>query len=334
MAGEDPIFIFGYGRSGTNWLLNLMDLHRDTHCRNEPNTLRFAPMGALPHDNANFRPPPDFGPHWDEAVEWAATHFGERDRIPQSQKSYLYELPFKLGLWRPLEHRKVRKALGVLRPSLRLPEWPIPPWLGRRDAFDYAHPVLKLVTMHRWAAWVLEHRPTSKVVHIVRYPAGVHQSWQKRYLAVNDAAEVLRANIDRLDAIGQHHPDWRERFGDLEAISVDESEMWFWRYSTEDLHKEGLGKDNYLLTVYEKMVSNPVEELKRIYDFCDLSWSEEVERRIDPNVDHPGLQDTPWHKKVPADSKVVNRWRETISDVDRAMVEEILRDSILERWWD
>jgi hypothetical protein len=333
MADKDPIFIFGYGRSGTNWLLNLMDLHRDTHCRNEPNELRLAPLGELPHENAAFAPPPEFGARWDEAVHWAATHFGERDRIPQSKKSYLYELPFELGLWRPFEHRKLLKALSVLRPSLRLPEWPLPPWLGRRDALDRARPILKLVTMHRWAAWVLEHRPTSKVVHIVRYPAGVHQSWSKRYLALNDAAEVLRANIERLRAIGQHHPDWRERFGDLSTISVDEAEMWFWRYSTEDLYNAGQGKDNYLVTVHETMVSNPVEELKRIYDFCGLSFGDEIERRIDPNANHPNLQDTPWHKRVPADSKAVHRWRETISDGDRAMVEAILRGTILEHWW-
>ena len=31
------VLIAGQGRSGTNWLLQILDLSSQTHCRNEPN---------------------------------------------------------------------------------------------------------------------------------------------------------------------------------------------------------------------------------------------------------------------------------------------------------
>ena len=78
---------------------------------------------------------------------------------------------------------------------------------------------------------VLNKRSDSKSIHIVRHPGGVLQSWRKRYLANKNHAKVLKANVARLKAIVDLHPKWAKYFGDLSKMSVEEAEMWFWRYS-------------------------------------------------------------------------------------------------------
>ena len=330
---KHPIFIFGYGRSGTNWLLNLMDLHLETHCRNEPNVIRSSPLALLPYSDVSFKPDTSFDKSWDKAIYWAATHFGERDRIPQNRKSFLYSFLFRCGMLELIEKRRIRILLSCISPSLIQPEWGLPWWFGPIHALNKAQPILKIAMKHNWAIWILNNRPDSKIIHIVRHPGGVLQSWRKRYLANRDHAKVLQANVDRLKAIADLHPKWAKYFGDLSTISVEEAEMWFWRYSTEALNTQGSNRENYRLILYEQIMTNPLEEISRVYKFCGLSLSDEIIARIDPSVNQSQRKKIPWNKKIVADSSVANKWRQTISKTNKKIINKVLQGSILEHWW-
>lgn len=330
---KHPIYIFGYGRSGTNWLLNILNLHRDTHCRNEPNTQRTSLFEDLPYSEGRFEPDGSFNLFWDEAVEWASTHYGERDRIPRLKKNYLYGLPFDLKMWQMLEKRKIRLLLSPFSPSLAQSEWRLPWWLGSRNALKDARPVLKIVGKHNWAQWVVANRVDSPIIHIVRHPGGVMVSWAKRYLTQNDQDQVLTANIHRLMTVLEFKPEWKNIIGDLSKISVKEAEMWFWRYSTEELLETGQGCDNYTLVIYEKIVANPLEEIQKIYEFCNLSLSDEIINQILPADPQAVLTRSEWYNKVPADPAIVNRWQSSISNSDMLIIEKVLDGSKMQNWW-
>lgn len=329
-----PIFIFGYGRSGTNWLLNILNLHGDTHCRNEPNKQSTSLFKHLPLSDGRFESDASFETLWDDAVDWACTHYGERDRMPRSKKNYLYDLPFDLGMWRILEKQKIRLILSPLSPSLASSEWRLPWWLGPRHALEKARPVLKIVAQHNWCQWAVANRSDSHKIHIIRHPGGVMLSWAKRYLALNDPDKVLEANINRLKSVIDFKPEWGGVIGDLTTISVKEAEMWFWRYSTEELFGKGQKDDKYLLTIYEKIIANPLDEVRKIYEFCDLTINDEIIDQISPVDSQSVINQSVWYNKIPADSITANRWRDSISEADLQIIEKVLDGSSMQGWWD
>ena len=76
---EDLVLIVGHGRSGTNWLLEMLDLSSRTHCRNEPNVIRDSPLTAIHAELIDPSNDAELDEHWDSAVAWAAERQGERD---------------------------------------------------------------------------------------------------------------------------------------------------------------------------------------------------------------------------------------------------------------
>ena len=49
-GSADYAFVTGNGRSGTNWLLELLDLSPQTFCRSEPSGIETSPLKALDDD--------------------------------------------------------------------------------------------------------------------------------------------------------------------------------------------------------------------------------------------------------------------------------------------
>lgn len=329
-----PIYIFGYGRSGTNWLLNIFGLHHETHCRNLPNKKRTSSFAHLPLSDGRFDPDDSFDALWDEAVKWACMHYGERDRMPRSKKNYLYKFPFHLGMWQILEKRKIRLMLSPFSPSLALSEWSLPWWLGPRNALDKARPVLKIVASHNWGRWAIKNRLNSPKIHIIRHPGGVMQSWSKRYLAMNDHNKVLNASIERLNSVVECSPQWNDMIGDLTKINVVEAEMWFWRYSTEELLRTGQRYDNYMVAIYEKLIAEPLEETRRIFDFCELILTDEIIDQLLPADTETVIAHSKWYNKIPADHSLANQWRNSISGADLQIINKVLDGSMMQDWWD
>lgn len=329
----DPIFIAGFGRSGTNWLLNLLDLHPSTHCRNEPDRLATSPFQRLPCNEHSAVTPETFAAAWDTAVRWACLRYGERDRMPRRHKSYLRDRTVDLGLWRVLEKRRVRSLLSVTSPSLRKAEWTVPWWLDAPDALSRARHVLKLNDRHYWFAWVMAQRPSSRIVHLVRHPGGVLQSWRKRWLGENDAAVVRRECIARLERISKVSPAWAERFGDLDEIPTAAAELWYWRYSTEHMCRHGARTASYKRLLYEQLVADPVRELRDVYEFCGLSWQPDIEPEVDPRTASPGSRSR-WYERVPVDAQAARGWRKHTSPEDIELIEWVLTGSFMEHWWD
>lgn len=314
--------IVGEGRSGTNWLLDLFDASPQTHCRNEPNIIPdTSPMAKLP---LPFVPTPAVDAvlerDWDDAVRWTITHMGWRDPKIVNPKNHLYELGRKLGISRTINQRP-RTILGKFIPSLRGGEWMLPWWVGSRQRLARAKHVIKLVQIPAWATWVLGHRPGCRMIHIVRHPGGFLNSWRTRFLPRLPLEVTLKSNHNRLKDIRAQFPEWGEKFGDIEAMSVVESELWYWRYASETIYAAGKDRPaNYRLVLYEQVAADPAGVARQIYEFAGVDWDDSIEQRI---------------RAVSSKAEALAvAWRSKMSPDDVAAIERVMAGSVMERWWD
>ena len=314
------VLIAGHGRSGTNWLLEMFDLSARTFCRNEPYGIDVSPLAALEHDR--FVKRHDQGAldrDWDEAVQWTATHMGERDRVITMPKDHMWPLARTLGVYRMVRGPKYRAALSTVLRHLRGGEWPITRLVFNHRRFEHTLALLNRVTAPGVADYVLHHRPSVAVYHIMRHPGGFLNSWASRYLAKRDTEAVNRLNQARLHDVVREHPHWAERFGDIDAMGVHESELWYWCYACETIHAAGRDKAHYMPIVYEDLASNAAQVIERCYSFCGLPWTDAIRAQVE--------------RAAQTSETIAANWRSRLNDEHIALVERVLESSGLKSLW-
>lgn len=313
------VLIVGQGRSGTNWLLELLDLSPRTHCRNEPNEIEGAKLSQLASPHIDQPMPETFGAAWDAAVAAASRSVGERDRHAVSPKGYTWEPVRRLGGRQLMMKERSRRVLSAVMPALRQREWPLPWWLGRHEALERALPVLKFTQTPGWACWVLRHRPQVPVIHIVRHPAGFLNSWTKRYLPEMDRGVVRAENERRLRQIVAADASWEARFGDIGAMSVEQSELWYWVYANEVIFTAGRRTSSYMPVIYERVVADPMGIAREMYRRCGLEMDDRIERGV--------------RASAVESQSIGKRWREQLPAEHVALAGNILQQSFMRDWW-
>lgn len=319
MNANRYVLIAGTGRSGTNWLLEILDQSRQTHCRNEPNGCAGSAFSRLPHGLVESPAlAEELERAWDDSVARTARSFGVRDHAIPVPKVHFSRMAQRLGLARLARAKRPRRALGRVLPSPLAEEWPIPPWVMSRRPEGPTLPVLKVLGRTGWMTWALRNRPEAHVIHIVRHPGGFLNSMMKRVWSRTSIEDVARSNRELLQVVATD-PAWAARFGDLDAISPLEAEIWFWRYATETLHRAGAGNPRYQLIIYEDLAANPVEVSRAVYRGCGLDWDEAIEGRI---------------RQMSNQSRAIARaWRDRLNPDQVAHVERILGGSPVCDWW-
>jgi hypothetical protein len=314
------VLIAGHGRSGTNWLLEILDQSRQTHCRNEPNECAGSALAALPQGwvscpDRNAR----LESEWDEAIARTSRSFGIRDQRITVYKDHFSRAAQRMGLVRIARGKRLRRALGPVMPSLRREEWPVPSWVINKRRQVRSLPIHKINMVPGWIVWVLRNRPEAHVVHIVRHPGGYLNSLMNRWWSTADMGAVERENRELLDRVAACDPVWTDRFGDLGALSPVETELWYWRCCGETIHRAGEGNPRYQLVKYEELTQNPLETSRSIYRGCGLDWDDAVEQAIRHSS-----------SESPA---IASAWRDKLSAEQVKVVERILDDSLMRDWW-
>ena len=204
----------------------------------------------------------------------------------------------------------------------------MPWWIGDQAKLTQAYAVLKINQSARVAIWLLKNRPQVPVFHIVRHPGGRLNSWLNRFLAKRDTAYIEQRNKERLREVLSISPEWAGTFGDIGTMSIAESEMWFWRYVTENIHRAGEGVDSYQLLLYENLAQDPVVTAQQIYQFCGLHWTKDIEFLI-----RQGTQKSMWGAVKDTPLAVAQAWRNKLRPEDVDAVNRVLCGSLMENWW-
>ncbi len=312
------VLILGHGRSGTNWLLSLLDRSPRTHCRDEPNEIVDGAMNRLPDPTIVREADLDaLHEHFDDVLAQVVRSMGERDQRGTPRKVFLRESLRRLGLADMLKHRRMRRVLAVGLPALRRGEWAIPAPLLQRSNLDQLLPVLKIVQAPAWGVFCLHHRPSIQIVHIIRHPGGFLRSWRVRYVAPRDPDAIRRANIARIEAVCEASPAWARRMGDPYAMTIDESELWYWRYASEAILDAGRCGSRHHLVIYERLCEDPSGETARLYAACGLECDEA----------------TRSHAQASARPARIDAWRSELTPNQVEAIERVLDGSELAGLW-
>jgi len=314
------VFIFGHGRSGTNWLSRVLDFSRYTHCRIEPNELVGNPLGKFPDPWVVRSKRESFFSDWNDAVKWTHQRFGERDWLIAVNKEYLQPFSKELGLYRIMAGEKNRKLTASLFPRFGMPEYVMPPFIIDKKKLYESMLVMKLNQAPEWGVWLLINRPKTCVIQIVRHPGGVLNSWKNRYLSDEDRDMVLSENHRRLEMIASYDAEWASLFGNIRLMGLVESELWFWRYASEMIHRAGEGKGAYILCLFETLADNCCQIAKRIYHHLGLEWNQTIEQQV--------------KKESKSSTQIASKWRDSLSDDEIEIVEKVLDGSPMQHWWE
>ena len=329
MSQKKYIVITGNGRSGTNWVLDILNMSPLTHCRNEPHRISSSPLHYTTQTWKAGSDIPKMIDRWDQAAAWTASTFGERDPRTVTPKKHIYTYAKTLNFINLPLRPKVRKFMGVFLPSLNQAEWPIPWWMGSQQSLKEAVAVFKVINIDaRHIIWLLENRPHVPIIHVVRHPGGRLNSWLNRFLSAQDKTTILDRNRRRLETIRMFDKDWAQHFGDIDDMDVIETEVWLWRYFNEALYKVGQQHSQYLCLTYEDIVQDPLNYAAKLYDFCGLSWDQDISAYVESR-----LGESVWGKVSDSSKDVATAWRAKLSPQNIDMVNQILSSSIMQDWW-
>ena len=226
--------IIGTGRCGTNWLTDMFNYSTVTHCRYEPDGILSSPLQSLPNKWFTAACSDVLEARWDEAIRHTCHRIGRVDRPVVGQKVYFHRLASRTGLVNWPHRRRLGQACRLIVPRFRREEWTVPAWMGSQRRLEReAFTIIKILSMHGWASWLMPNRPEVPIIHIVRHPAGTLNSYLNRFVAHQDRARVERTGRERFRRILEQRPEWAGACSDPDTMGITESEMWFWRWSTQ-----------------------------------------------------------------------------------------------------
>jgi hypothetical protein len=317
--------LIGQGRSGTNYLLGLLDQSPVTHCRNEPDQLDASALARL----AEFRFFVDDERRLDElfdgAVRDAAACVGPRDHLTDVEKAWIQPRRRRLGYF--LLRQRIRFVERVLRRRKPMDgkELVYPRWMADANALARSFHVFKLNAALGYGAWALGARPAARVIQIVRHPGGFAKSWLKRWVRGEGGQQRGQGTADRfrdeerLREAARRDPRWARLLGDVDRLTRFEGELWWWRYVNETLHAAGQEKPNYHCLLYEDLTRDPAAVSRAVYSFCGLGWDAGIAARV---------------RAISRGAETIARaWKDELEPARVADVERILDGSPMEHWW-
>jgi hypothetical protein len=321
----DYALLIGQGRSGTNYLLSLLDLSRRTHCRNEPDQLDGSALSRL----AEFRFFADdearLGALYDAAIQQAARCVGPRDHMAAVDKTWLRAGCRRAGYFLLRQRYRAVERLIRRRKPMDGREHRFPRWMVRGGELARSFHIFKLNAAVGYGAWALRARPTARLLQIVRHPGGFAKSWLKRWVRGEGGMDRGRGTADRLRdedrlrEVARRDPRWARMLGDINAMGRAEGELWWWRYVNETLHQAGQGRRGYLLVLYEDLAADPVGTSRTVYDACGLGWDEDVAAGV--RALSTGAE------------RIARAWKDELEPEMVALVLKVLDGSPMASWW-
>lgn len=269
------------GRSGTNLLLDILDCHPDTHCRNEPNLLD-NPLGRLFPDGGHYDRRAIDDAELDAALHETCMSHGSYDRLNRTDKSYIpSEGLARIGL-AVLRKQKVKRAIGLIDRDYRENEWPCKPPLFDRATLETSHHVLKMISIPRALVRMHDTFPKTRIVHVIRNPADYVASWHHRYVKLHPGGEeaVFRDSMPLVrmawDTFGRPERDFPFTRRNLLA-----SELWIWRRANEIVYTALKGSDRYLMLNFEDVMQDRRAAAETLFAFSGLDMTAPAHARAE-----------------------------------------------------
>jgi hypothetical protein len=263
------VVVYSSGRSGSNRLLDIIDQHELTNCRNEIDAQD--PVFQELCSEADRSVPTDVVARWNNAVERAAFRKGSRDRLSLRHKAYLK--PNLTSLWCELvRHQKVRShVLGITNK-----DWAIPQALIRRRLRDQIVPVFKISKPPQLFIGTHAAIEAQTFVHNIREPSGFLASWYNRFvLKKTQDLEKLYATIRPMAlARGAMLGKELELSETFSMRSLFAAQLWLWRSLNEPVFNHLRTSPRYMAVFYHQATENLIDLAERVYRHAGFDFTD------------------------------------------------------------
>ena len=317
--------LIGQGRSGTNYLLSLLDQSASTHCRNEPDQLDSGALANLAEFRFFVDEEKRLASVFDEAVQRAAMSVGPRDHMATVEKDWLRPGRGRSGYFYLRQRYRLVERVIRRRQAMDGKELAFPGWMVDSGRLARAFQVFKLNAAVGYGAWALRERSSARIIQIVRHPGGFLKSWLKRWVRGEGGMGRGKGTVDRLQdeqrlhEVVRREPRWAKCVGDIDAMDRAEGELWWWRYVNETLHEAGKERDAYQLVLFEDLARDPEGTSSSVYRACGLEWDAQIAARV---------------RSISRDAqKIARAWKDELDPKMVALVQKVLEGSPLQDWW-
>jgi hypothetical protein len=312
-AAESPplFFIVGNGKSGTTWLMRLLNFHPEVLCRGEGRLFeKDWHRPDLRDTKASVPPRSLYGAlhHADDLWLWVQRSLWARSDEPEYYLDELSGLAIEYFLERELV-KSGKKVVGDKTPTT-------------------SPDVIKEI--HRLC-------PGAKVIHIIRDGRDIEVSWLhhqwNRSKDQGGIQELEPEDIERREAYRQD-PEKLRRLGFFDEVKLRAGARE-WRSRIETLCSDGpeLLESNYVETRYEDLLRDTASEMGRLLEFLEVSPDEDVIRRL---VDQASFESTSGGRQRGVEDStsfvrkgVAGDWKNVFSDKDRQVFKEEAGDLLV-----
>ncbi len=271
------------GRSGSKWMLRLFDFHPETLCRNEPE--RMTPALKDPATTS--------WEEWERTAMDVGPRIGFVDRPPAKPKAYMRGWVKTSRADRVLYTRTLQKITG------RHPEAKFPRVFYDADAVARAQRVLKVINARHFICRLLTETEHVPVVHMVRHPGGMLNSWLRRFAPTQDQEGLLERQRQILRDIHQLDPSFVAVSGPVEGKDLVELKLWCWRHAQDAMLLAGSAHPRYATVVFEDLSQNPLDVMKPIYAMCGLEYTDAMRDLIRQETERSSEIAAAWKDRMP-----------------------------------
>ena len=290
-----PLLLFGLPRSGTTWLGKIFDSHPRTVYRHEPDT--FEPLTDIPlllDPTTVSRYDARLRDYLEDVANSRNPNVCAKGPIfSKAYRSGVQERLYTLGIFAT----NVAARFGITLPVTGAPQfvtsvrlvWKSTESLGRLGA-------------------LLRVYPDARSVHIMRHPCGVVSS-VLRGEATGQFSGVRTADNFEIFQLLCRTQQAQRRGLTLESfrsMSPVERLAWRWVLFNEKAAEDCLESGRCQTLRYEDLCAAPTAVARRVFDFCDLTWSTQTDEFLQASTNTP-RPDYYSVFKDPADS--AQRWR-------------------------
>lgn len=146
--------------------------------------------------------------------------------------------------------------------------------------------------------------PESKVIHIIRDPRAIYTSM---------------VHMDKRSFVNKYK---LKNY----IINIKRFIYLIWQYKLAvKIHKRYSGNNNYYLSRFEDIVTEPEKYLKKLCEFLKINFQEDM---LNPNVVDSSYKNI--EKKTGFDKKALNRWKDHISPKGEFLIKLLLKSEIKE----
>lgn len=253
-------------------------------------------------------------PAWDDAVRRAATRMGVYDLRFEARKSFTRGWSHALGLQRLLHRRGTRRVLG-----LSGDDWPMPWWIGNRRRLSRAHVVLKVINATDATVYLLGNRPEIPIVHLLRHPGGMLNSWLNRFAPRRDDQQLLQNQRNILKRLVLEAPGRQDLIDSPDTMPLWEAKLWSWRFAQERAIEVGAAHSAYACVIYEDLVRDTTATLQEAYRHLGLEWSAQLEEGV--------------ARLTQGSGEIAAKWRDRLTDDQQQCVARVLNETPLAELW-